>query len=745
MAEESCSKSPSVYEANLSDNERPEKRVFNRKFRSVKRKKRKGFAGSRKRRCIQSNEMDLYNLGQVDEDELPASSSQATMDKSKESEEHSASFRKLLNSSFDSDNLGPITRSISGLKETKGAGSSNIGSADDGYSLMDKKLLLNAINKSAICRACRNPKAQLSLLLSNKFGLAEKYFLTCSHCHTSTPLETSEKLSGSKRADNKGGQTTYEVNCRSVVASLETGRAGLERFCGILNLPNPVSKSAYNKQLKNLEEVAVQVCENIMNEAAARLIEITEKEEQTMIDFDNDGQKLAKVAVTIDGTWQKRGYSSKNGIVFAISVRTGEVLDFEVLSLVCHQCQASEKLDHNSDQYIHWRENHQPVCPINHSGSSGEMETKGAIRIFLRSINKRKLKYTTMVGDGDTGCFGSVREALRKEYGDTYELEKEECVGHIQKRLGTNLRDLKTKYRGKKLADGKGIGGAGRLTDKIIDKMQNHYGSAIRNNKGKLESMHDSIQSILKHMVEEEGKFLEEQHALCPKHGHTWCKFWKDKQAGTETYSQKNRLPPVFFPLLKPVYDRLSDDVLLRRCLKGITQNQNESLHGVVWTRCPKTRFSGKRKVTIAACLSVGNFNIGSSSVADVLKALQIKCGQKTLTYLKTVDRRRLKDAARKISHKYKDQRRKLRAIKKGRLDVARKGYLSGAFGLSVEPENICKVVDASLKKKRRNREGKKKCPGKSPDLSRNEHEYVNQFEPPITFMMPLETIHDFF
>ena len=117
----------------------------------------------------------------------------------------------------------------------------------------------------------------------------------------------------------------------------------------------------------------------------------------------------------------------------------------------------------------------------------------------------------------------------------------------------------------------------------------------------------------------------------------------------------------------------------------------------------------------------------------------------KTLTYLKTVDRRRLKDAARKISHKYKDQRRKLRAIKKGRLDVARKGYLSGAFGLSVEPENICKVVDASLKKKRRNREGKKKCPGKSPDLSRNEHEYVNQFEPPITFMMPLETIHDFF
>ena len=109
--------------------------------------------------------------------------------------------------------------------------------------------------------------------------------------------------------------------------------------------------------------------------------------------------------------------------------------------------------DQNSPQCQLWKETHQAVCPINHRGSSGEMETKGAIRIFLRSISKRNLKYSTLVGDGDTGCFGSVYQALRMEYGDSYALEKEECVGHIQKRLGTNLRGLKTKYRGKKLAD----------------------------------------------------------------------------------------------------------------------------------------------------------------------------------------------------------------------------------------------------------------------------------------------------
>ena len=80
-----------------------------------------------------------------------------------------------------------------------------------------------------------------------------------------------------------------------------------------------------------------------------------------MIEISDDGHKLTKVAVTIDGTWQKRGYSSKNGILFLISARTGEVLDFEVLSLVCHQCQAHDKIDHFIDQYKQWREKYQPL------------------------------------------------------------------------------------------------------------------------------------------------------------------------------------------------------------------------------------------------------------------------------------------------------------------------------------------------------------------------------------------------
>ena len=59
---------------------------------------------------------------------------------------------------------------------------------------------------------------------------------------------------------------------------------------------------------------------------------------------------------------------------------------------------------------------------------------------------------------------------------------KSECVVHVQKRLGTRLQKVRNDYKGKKLADGKSISGKGRLTDKLMNKMQNCYGVAIRQN-----------------------------------------------------------------------------------------------------------------------------------------------------------------------------------------------------------------------------------------------------------------------
>ena len=66
---------------------------------------------------------------------------------------------------------------------------------------------------------------------------------------------------------------------------------------------------------------------------------------------------------------------------------------------------------------------------------------------------------------------------------------KEDCIGHIQKRMGSALRRPVVEYKSKFLSDTKKISGTGRLTKKVIDKLQNYYGMAIRSNVGDLRGM----------------------------------------------------------------------------------------------------------------------------------------------------------------------------------------------------------------------------------------------------------------
>ena len=118
---------------------------------------------------------------------------------------------------------------------------------------------------------------------------------------------------------------------------------------------------------------------------------------------------------------------------------------------------------------------------------------------------------------------------MKAKYGDDYIVQKEECVGHVQKRLGSSLRQYKNSKKGQKLSDGKGVAGRGRLTDKLIDKMQNHYSNTIRQNKGNLQGIKDSIKAIQSHMIINESLPLEKQHQYFPKGENSWCRFWKDK------------------------------------------------------------------------------------------------------------------------------------------------------------------------------------------------------------------------
>ncbi|GFS84642.1 uncharacterized protein TNCV_4607621 [Trichonephila clavipes] len=137
---------------------------------------------------------------------------------------------------------------------------------------------------------------------------------------------------------------------------------------------------------------------------------------------------------------------------------------------------------------------HSSFIGKNYSGSAGKMEVDGMLRIFNRSEKLHNLKYSNYIGDGDTKTFNALSE--NKPYGDDYLIQKIECVGYVQKRMGTRLRKLILVYSKKKLSDGKTIGGKGRLTDSLIDKLAHYYGNAIRCNSTSVKEMRKAIWAV---------------------------------------------------------------------------------------------------------------------------------------------------------------------------------------------------------------------------------------------------------
>ena len=189
------------------------------------------------------------------------------------------------------------------------------------------------------------------------------------------------------------------------------------------------------------------------------------------------------------------------------------------------------------------------------------------------------MRYMNFYGDGDTKSFYAIEniypERTVRKYG---------CVGHVQKRMGKRLRQLRKTV--------KGLGGSKRLTDAMIDKIQNYYGIAIRHNSGKdVKTMKEAIWGAFFHVASSKEN---EWHDHCETGAGSWCKYQVDLVNKTSSYKPGPGLPGDVIKHIKPILTDLTKDELLEKCLHGKTQNQNESFNGTIWNRLPKSTYVGR-------------------------------------------------------------------------------------------------------------------------------------------------------
>ncbi|EDW52717.1 GM19327 [Drosophila sechellia] len=193
---------------------------------------------------------------------------------------------------------------------------------------------------------------------------------------------------------------------------VDIGINGIRNFIALMDLTAIFNNNTYYGIVKILQIAAKSIYEAVVKKAG------TEEKKKTL-EAENRGDILT---VSGDGSWSKRGFTSRMGIVSVIGKYTNKILDVAVKSSFCKAC-AFWKGQEGTPEYEAWFETHGSECNVNHEDSAGKMEVDGIIEIFKRSEELHNAKYGSYIGDGDTKTFKMLLEA--KPYG--YDLRHEYC------------------------------------------------------------------------------------------------------------------------------------------------------------------------------------------------------------------------------------------------------------------------------------------------------------------------------
>jgi len=168
---------------------------------------------------------------------------------------------------------------------------------------------------------CKECNGNLTFSESSIHGLGFKLVINCTNCEpryiNSCPLI----------------KNVYEINRRIIFAMriLDVGYNGIQKFCGIMDLPKIFSKKVYYDVVYNVLCASKAVADLLFSEAIAKEKELTKNAENVA--------EPRGLIVSGDGTWRKRGFSSLQGVTTLIDHYSGKVLDLLVKCSYCKQCE----------------------------------------------------------------------------------------------------------------------------------------------------------------------------------------------------------------------------------------------------------------------------------------------------------------------------------------------------------------------------------------------------------------------
>ena len=108
---------------------------------------------------------------------------------------------------------------------------------------------------------------------------------------------------------------------------------------------------------------------------------------------------------------------------------------------------------------------------------------------------------------------------------------------------------------------------------------------------------------------------------------------------------------------------------MLAKCLDGKTQNQNESLNGMIWNRLRKSIFVSGNVLELGVYDAVAHFNMGSRAAVEILKQDGLVPGYYFEEGVCKSDKKCVKKADHQAKPDVKKRRKVVPGLKKKRED----------------------------------------------------------------------------
>lgn len=385
--------------------------------------------------------------------------------------------------------------------------------------------LMNRFIKPTKCPACSSGNFDLSPDNCIKSGIAYTLTYVCTNlqCQAKHVLRTSSRHAWHKdvqKPGQKGNPSPFRrrrpflINILLVnaIRKIGYGYSALEKALFLLDLPR-FNSSTYYIYSDLVDTADCSLSEQVYNEnikiVKAKAMAAGKKP-------DPETNVLEVHAVSMDGSWNKRGRTSNFGHVTAFDCDTGLAIASGHRSKVCRVCDEAKKKGREAEPGHH-------KCRKNWENSSGSMEPDIVVEIVNKLYKEKGIKIAHYVGDNDTAIMHAIKHEVDPNIGG--EMIKMTDPNHQFKNFRERL-DAKVRPFFKKA-----------LTVRNIDHLKSLYEKNVYAFPGQPERMRECMLNMTNHL-------FDLDHSACNTFGHIKCTKASDPSHMSSNLSYGKYLDP---------------------------------------------------------------------------------------------------------------------------------------------------------------------------------------------------------